>query len=132
MINFEINPKYKYLEKDILNIPSIFDKTGTIIQDNRNVIKILEIKGLLLNVKSFKQPHFINRIAYTYFRKSKAYRSFQYANKLIENNISTPEPVAYIEIIDGLLTKSFYISIQVNIDMEFIALRDSDSDLQPI
>ncbi|MGL5683392.1 MAG: lipopolysaccharide kinase InaA family protein [Marinifilaceae bacterium] len=132
MIKFEINPKYKHLEQKLLSIPTTFDNIGTVIQDNRNIIKVIEMDGLQLNVKSFKQPHIINRFAYTYIRKSKALRSFQYANKLIANNLSTPEPVAYIEVRNGLLSHSYYISIQEDVDMEFRALKDTDADIEPV
>ena len=46
---------------------------------NRNIIKIINIDGVDLNIKAFKIPNLINRIAYNFFRKSKAQRSFEYA-----------------------------------------------------
>ena len=39
---------------------------------SRNTIKKIIIENFSFNVKSFKVPHLINRIAYSFFRKSKA------------------------------------------------------------
>ena len=57
MIDYRINPKYKSLENAILDIPHRFEEEGKVIEDNRNVIKILDVEGLRVNVKSFKKPN---------------------------------------------------------------------------
>lgn len=76
---------------------------------NRNSIKLFELDDLTLSIKSFKEPNFINKIAYKYFRKSKARRSFEYASKLIDLKIGTPKPVAFFENYDFIgLTDSYY------------------------
>lgn len=80
MIDYRINPKYKSLEKAILDISRRFEEEGEVIEDNRNVIKILDVEGLRVNVKSFKKPNVVNQFAYAYIRKGKALRSFEYAN----------------------------------------------------
>ena len=76
---------------------------------NRNSIKLFELDGKTISIKSFKKPNIINKIAYKYFRKSKARRSFEYASKLIELQIGTPKPIAFYENYDlvGLLD-SYY------------------------
>ena len=56
----------------------------------RNAIKIFEVEGQILNIKSFRVPNFINRIIYRYFRKTKAARSFEYATILMNKGIGTP------------------------------------------
>jgi len=57
---------------------------------------------------------------YKYIRKSKAKRSFEYANKLIACNILTPFPIAYIENTNIFgLTTSYYISKHVTYDFDF-------------
>lgn len=112
-MHYQINPTYKYLEEQILEIPRIFESQGKIIQDGRNTIKVLEFEGLKINVKSFKTPNIINKYAYRYLRESKSKRSFSYAARLLEMEISTPEPIACIEFFkNGGLSNSFYISIQ--------------------
>lgn len=81
---------------------------------SRNIVKVFEIAGKEYNFKSFKQHNFINRHVYKYYRKSKARRSFEYANLLISKNFLTPKPVAYIENTDFWgVTSSYYISEQL-------------------
>ena len=106
-----INPAYFELSNFIEQIPSIFpDSEGTIYK-GRNELKIFDVNGIKIVVKSFKIPHFINKIAYTFFRASKAERSYEYSLKLNEKGINTPVPIAYIlEKKYGLLSRSFYIS----------------------
>jgi hypothetical protein len=58
---------------------------------DRNVIKLFDLNGQTINIKSFKVPNIVNK-AYKYFRKSKAKRSFEYATILLENGIGTPQP----------------------------------------
>ncbi|MCL4641998.1 MULTISPECIES: lipopolysaccharide kinase InaA family protein [Olivibacter] len=101
----------QYNEEIILTLKK-FKTSGTIIGNgNRNVVKIFEISGLLFNFKSFKQHNIINRHVYKFYRKSKARRSFEYAQLLLDKNFCTPKPVAYIENHDFIgLTSSYYIS----------------------
>ncbi len=132
MMDCRINPKYKSLEKAILDIPRRFDEEGEVIENNRNVIKILEVEGQRFNVKSFKKPNIVNQFAYAYLRKGKAVRSFEYANMLLERGVDTPEPVAYIVYrnIWGV-TRSFYISRQEEYDYTFRDLRiERPADLE--
>ncbi|MFD0933075.1 lipopolysaccharide kinase InaA family protein [Psychroflexus salinarum] len=99
-------------KKELSDIIKNFDSNGQIFgSGDRNVIKTIEFEGITLNIKSFKEPNFINQIAYQYFRKSKAKRSFEYATILKDKGIGTPDPVAYFEFKKGIgFGKSFYIS----------------------
>ena len=75
----EINPKFKFLEEELTNSIENFNTNGTVfIVGKRNMIKLFEINNLIINIKSFKVPNFINKIIYRYFRKSKARRSFEF------------------------------------------------------
>ncbi len=115
MLFYKIDPAYQYLEREIQMIPEIFSESGNIVTSGRNVIRRIEMAGLLLNVKSFQVPHWINRIAYAWFRKSKARRSFEYAQLLVAKGIGTPAPVAYIEQRHGGgLTSSYYVSLHLD------------------
>jgi hypothetical protein len=81
------------------------------IHKARNELKIIELDGIKTVVKSFKVPHLLNRIVYTFFRKSKAYKSYHNALRLQALNISTPQPIALIEFFEsGLLADSYFIS----------------------
>ncbi|MFH6768320.1 lipopolysaccharide kinase InaA family protein [Gaetbulibacter aquiaggeris] len=87
---------------------------------DRNTIKILNIDGVNVNIKAFKIPNIFNQIAYRFFRKSKAERSFEYAKKLIELGIGTPKPLAFFEYNTLLLfKKSFYLSEQQDCDLTY-------------
>lgn len=99
----------------------LFETNGILLYGgNRNAIKIFNIDNSFVNIKSFKIPHLINKIAYKYFRKSKARRSFEYANKLLENGIGTPQPIAYAENFSLFgLQESFYISEHLVADLTF-------------
>ncbi len=87
---------------------------------DRNSLKLFELEGEIINIKSFKIPNLVNQIAYRFFRKSKAQRSFEYANKLRELGIGTPQPIAYYEFTTFFLfKKSYYISKQQNCDLTY-------------
>ena len=87
---------------------------------DRNTIKILNIEGIKVNIKAFKIPNIFNQIAYRFFRKSKAQRSFEYAKKLIELGIGSPKPLAFFEFNTLLLfKKSFYLSEQLDCDLTY-------------
>ncbi len=96
-------------------------------EGERNTIKNVTAQNLDLNIKSFKVPHLVNRIVYSFFRKSKAKRSFEYANDLIKKGINTPKPYAYFEYSDlNLLHKSYYVSEQLSYDLTY---RELTTDL---
>ena len=75
--------------KEILRFIKEFDSDlGTVFGNgDRNIIKLFELDGKTINIKSFKIPHLVNKIAYKYFRKSKARRSYKYATILLEKGI---------------------------------------------
>ncbi|WJJ98057.1 lipopolysaccharide kinase InaA family protein [Algibacter luteus] len=86
----------------------------------RNIIKIVKIEGVDYNIKAFKIPNIFNKIAYNFFRKSKAQRSFEYAKKLSELKVGTPKPIAYFENKNPLFFKeSFYVSEQLQCDLTY-------------
>lgn len=96
-------------------------------EGERNTIKNVSTNGLDLNIKSFKIPHLINRTAYSFFRKSKANRSFEYAKALLKLGINTPQPYAYFEYSNfNLLNKSYYVSNQLHCDLTY---RELTNDL---
>lgn len=111
---FEINKNYN---KDMLvNILENFDNIGIFIIDGRNKIKKFPIEnGKEINIKKFKKKDFITEFYYKKFKGSKAKRSFEYGNKLIENGINTPEPIAYFDEF-GSEKISYYISEEFKYD----------------
>lgn len=107
-----LNPKYNQFKNDLLDIQKIFDSSTKSIHKARNELKIIELNGLECVVKSFKVPHMINRIAYTFFRDGKAKKSYNNAIELTKLEVNTPEPIGIIEFFEsGLLSKSYFISV---------------------
>lgn len=102
--------------KDIIK-----NNTKEVLQNGRNLIVKYELdSNNIINIKSFKTPNLINRIVYRYFRKSKARRSFEFANILLDKSVGTPKPVAYFENFNWLgLKDSYYVSEHLDNDLTF-------------
>lgn len=116
-VKYQLAPKYQSLDSWIKELPGYFPYHGETIFKSRNEVKIFEYGDLLLNVKAFKVPNWINRVVYVYFRASKAQRSFEYAQKFLSLGVSTPEAIGFIECrANGLLEKSFYVSSHCRYD----------------
>lgn len=128
-VNCIIHPTSPLDEKDFSKIIENFFHEGKTIDDRgRNLIKSFYRKDIVINAKSFKIPHLINRIAYKYFRASKAKRSYDHACFLIDHNIGTPKPMAFFEFFNAYgIQQSFYFSEHLDYDLTFRELR-SDKD----
>lgn len=115
-MNWVFSEGFSQYKNEVSDIIKNFKNGGTLIGPGaRNIVKVFEIDGKQYNFKSFKQHNFINRHVYKYYRKSKAKRSFEYANLLLSKNFYTPNPVAYIEFFDFWgLTSSYYMSEQLD------------------
>lgn len=114
-----LNPNYIKSEKAILQLVNdFFDEGNLIVQGSRNTIKSIFLDNETINIKFFKKPGFIKSIIYSFFRSTKAKRSFDYANYLIHHLIETPIPIAYVEERNslGFLGDSFYICQQIDYD----------------
>lgn len=121
--HFVVNPRYAHLESKLKSLLENFETEGDIlVQEGRNIIKKSVIQDVPVNIKKFKVPAFPQRVIYTFFRKSKAKRSYEYALRLLNAGINTPEPIAFMEVYDMGLKESFYISRQLNYDFDFRVL----------
>lgn len=108
-----INPQYEHLRSWLETLPHTFPQTGEVIYDARNQIRCFEEGGLILCVKRFHQPHFLNRLIYSYFKRSKARRSYENGMYLLRHGIGTPDPIAYIEEKKcGLMGYSYLVTLQ--------------------
>lgn len=121
MNNSVIKDEFKSFKPELDGFITDFDTKGTPFgNQDRNSLKLFELNDLTLNVKSFRIPNVFNQIAYKFFRKSKAQRSFEYANKLTQLGIGTPQPIAYYEFTTPFLfKKSYYISEQQACDLTY-------------
>ena len=133
--NYEVNKKYD--EQILINVLKNFDKTGEyVVEPGRNEIKKFEIDiensfekesskkekhnnksenletKKMINIKKFKQKDFITNFFYR-FKGSKAKRSYEYAKKLLEYKIKTPEPIAYFDDFVNENNKKAYVVPEV-------------------
>ncbi|RKS92426.1 lipopolysaccharide kinase (Kdo/WaaP) family protein [Flavobacterium limicola] len=114
-----IHPQYIHQENSILQLVAGFFVGGDlIVKGSRNTIKSNILGDEKVNIKYFDRPGLIKSIIYSFFRSTKAKRSFDYANYLLAHNIPTPFPIAYVENRNrwGLLGDSFYICQQIDYD----------------
>lgn len=125
-VTIKIHKDSKLTKSTILSTLGNFEHQGELIGTGyRNVIKILDIEGERYNIKGFKVPNLVNKIVYRFFRKSKAERSFLYAERLLKSGILTPKPEAYIEYKSlFVFGKSYYISKQLEYDFTIRKLID--------
>ncbi|WP_026710431.1 lipopolysaccharide kinase InaA family protein [Flavobacterium filum] len=101
-------------------IQSYYSIGQYIYEGNRNSLKIVDFENQVICIKAFKKPHLINKFLYAYVRKSKAKRSFEYAERLLSKGIGTPEPIAYVENTDWLgLNDSYYICEYIKANYTF-------------
>ena len=107
-----ISPSYAYLKDFVNGIPFHRYECDEMLHDRRNTIeKVTAPDGLQLVIKHYKRITFANRFVYTFIRRSKPKRAYINANLLLENEIRTPEPVAYIEIFKwGIYHTGYFIT----------------------
>ena len=114
-----IHPKYKNQEQAILQlVKTFFGEGDLVVKGSRNTIKTNFLGTEKVSIKFFQKPGIFKSLIYSFFRSTKAKRSFDYANYLLEHGIPTPFPVAFIEERGplGLLGESFYICHQLEYD----------------
>lgn len=91
-----------------MNIRNYFEDSFDSIHKARNEIKVIDFRGESLVVKSFKIPNIINKVVYTFFRDSKAKKSYENSIKIID---FVPRPVGYIEFKKfGFIDDSYFLS----------------------
>ncbi len=107
-----VHPQYAHLTDFVRSLPTSFESGGEVVYRGRNLLKQFCVQGTYLNVKRFRKPLFINRIAYTFLRKPKAYRAYRNAVEVIKRGFCTPQPVAYLLCYkSGLLAESYFVSL---------------------
>jgi len=107
----KIHSDYEHLKEIIENIPSGMLEGDQVLRANRNLLYKTAFAGAFFAVKRYKRPNLFNRFVYTFIRKTKARRSYEYAEQLLGLGIGTAAPVAYIEIKKhGLFESGYFIS----------------------
>ncbi|WP_158729510.1 MULTISPECIES: Kdo domain containing protein [unclassified Flavobacterium] len=126
---YRIKVQKDYCKDEILSLINKFDISGEVVdKGKRNEIKFFSGNGVNYNVKSFKKPFFFNKIIYAVFRKSKALRSFEFAEILLKKGLNTPNPIASVENYDLLgLSHSYYVSEHLYYDFLFRDLVETEN-----
>ncbi len=125
-IRYEIMAGYEKLQPFVESLPQCFEKEGEIFYVGRNVVKVMDIQGYKLNVKRFLIPTKFDRIARSYFRKTKCWQAYAYAKILLKKGFETPQPIAYVEERknNGLLLYSYFVSIHSDYPRTFYEFGD--------
>ncbi len=106
-----IQPEYQSAHHLIAQLPKMFSTEGETIYKGRNTVKSFETQFGEWVIKKYKKPNIIQKIVYSFFRKSKAERAYIYAEKLLTLGINTPKAIAYIEEKKyKLFSHSYFIS----------------------
>lgn len=114
MHKFQLNPDYTFFKSFLLNIKQYFQENNNSIHKARNELKIISYQHNDTVVKSFKVPNLLRRIFYTFFRDTKAKKSYDYSLKI---GHFTPNPIGYIEFYQGgLLDESYFVAEKFEYD----------------
>ena len=129
-----VNPKFQSISSFVESVPTIFSREGEFIYNGRrNQLKIFYVEDMIVNVKSYKVPIFINRVIYTFFRATKAQRAYDYALRLLSLGVETPTPIAYIEEENGgLLSHSYFICLHTPLSGNLRLFGDSSIPFQDV
>lgn len=89
-----INSEYRSLMNFITGVPQHNYETDKVFCNRRNIVEKVSVGGCDYVIKRFKRPTWVNCFIYTFFRKNKARRAYEYAIILDRMGIDTPKPVA--------------------------------------
>tara|TARA_Y100000816_G_scaffold116828_1_gene81879 strand:- start:2394 stop:4523 length:2130 start_codon:yes stop_codon:yes gene_type:complete len=99
-----------------------FFQNQNILNDDRNIIKVMKLGEDETVVKSFKTPNLLQAVIYKFFRRSKAKRSFENSVLLKSRGVKVAEPIGYIEVFDRFrLRQSYFISSKLDFDFSLDA-----------
>ena len=111
-LKHDMNTKYLDFFK---GIREFFKNSTNSIHKARNEIKVVPYKDEEFVIKSFKIPHLINKIVYTFFKDSKAKKSYENSVKIID---FVPKPIGYLEFKkNGLIHDSYFVSENFKYDL---------------
>lgn len=113
-MKYKLNKNFTSLEAFAKNIRDEFLSSHKSIHKARNEIKPLTYNEKTYIVKSFKIPNLLRKAIYTFFKPSKAKKT--YINSLRVQEF-TPTPIAYVEFYKcKLLHKSYFINEEYRYD----------------
>lgn len=111
IMNSVINPEYSTLEAEFQKAIKSQLPVDKVFCNKRNTVELVTIAGRKMVVKRYRRQGLFNRFIYTFFRKSKARRAYEYALMLNEKGFHSPTPIAYFEESkSGLFSDGYFIS----------------------
>lgn len=130
MWHIVLAPEYIEYKSFMEDVDHFFHEKGTTIYKERNEIKTFTLEnGITINVKKFKTPHLLNKVIYAIFRKPKAQRAYENAQRLTALGIATPQAMGY-KIDRSLCTieGSYLFTEHVQLTRNMYEFGDSDLD----
>lgn len=129
-----INPEYGSLTDFLMSLPDLFKEgRGEVLYAGRNEVRLLCEGGLRLVAKRYKRVNVVQRVVYTFFRRTKAERAYTFAGILRERGVDTPKEVAYLEESrNGLFETGYFVSLECPYPPAFDRLvppKDFDADM---
>lgn len=123
-----ISQEYERYTDFIRRLPDTFEREGELIYSGRNKVKLFIMPdGTKFVVKSYKRPWLLQRFVYTFIRKSKAHRAYEYAGRLNGLGFKTPAGAAYIEVRNrGLLRDTYFVSAHTSLPDVRTVIESSD------
>ena len=97
-MRIHLHPDYEHLRPELRNVVLGHYRPDKVFCNRRNVVEKITIAGREYVIKKYKRPHLFNSLVYTFIRKSKARRAYEYGLRLLNLGIETPFPVAYVEV----------------------------------
>ena len=131
-----INPKYCSLHDFVISLPDKFDNMTSmqILRSGRNEVRLFLVDGQMVVVKYFRRISLLNRFLYGTIRQSKSVRAYYHALRLNRLGISTPEPIAAVDVRRyGFLVQSFYVYAYSEYnDIKELLDRYPDEQIEPL
>lgn len=131
-----INTKYSSLHDFVISLPDKFDNMTSmqILRSGRNEVRLFSVDGQMVVVKCFRRISILNRFLYGTIRQSKSVRAYYHALRLNRLGISTPEPIAAVDVRRyGFLAQSFYVYAYSEYnDIKELLDRYPDEQIEPL
>ncbi len=125
-MTYHINPAYGEMAELIKLVPPHKYTPEHVYCNRRNTVERVSVGDRRFVVKKYRRPTVANQIIYTFFRKNKAQRAFEYALRLKLNDVDTAAPVAYItENKGGIFHTGWFICEYLPYDTLSSRLRDA-------
>lgn len=106
-----IHSDYRMYKGFVEAVPEGNYKREKTFCNQRNTVEWTKWGNRDVVIKRYKRPTWANCLAYSWMRKTKARRAYEYAEELLKRGFETARPIAYIEISTwGIFHTGYFIS----------------------